>query len=359
MRKLKIINIFFLILFTVYFSACDVTKTEPKYIPDAKDINAKVELIRFDQAFFGIDTTNIGVEIQKLKQSYPEFTQGFLGSVLGIQDSMMELATVRGYLNYPDARYTYDTVQKVYKDFTKIQKELNELATYYQYYFPEAVPLKKAFTYLSEYHGDRLAVLESGFVGLPLDMALGAGYPPYTYLKIPMYDQRTCNAEHLVAKAADAIAQNLIPMYCKMKGSFLIDMMLYHGKTMYLTDILLPTVADSLKFGFGTEQMEFCNGGELSLYEHLTKEELMYSNESRKINKYVTKGPFNPNLDLPNNMGAWLGYKMILSFVKHHRNLLKQSNPQSSAREIEQKLLKMVFEENDPQKFLALYKPPK
>lgn len=359
MRKLKIINVFFLFLFISCFTACDVTKTEPKYIPDVKDIKATVELIRFDQAFFTLDTTKIGVEIEKLKQMYPEFTQGFLSTVLGVQDSAMEQVTVKGYLSYPDARYTYDTVQKVFKDLTKVQQELNELATYYQYYFPDAKPLTKAFAYLSEYHGDRLAVIENGFVGLPLDMALGAGYPPYTFLKIPMYDQRTCNAEHLVAKAADAIAQNLTPVYCKMKGSFLIDMMLYYGKTMYLTDILLPNVADSLKFGFTTDQMDYCAGGELPLYEHLSKQELMYSNESRKITKYVTKGPFNPDLDLPNNSGAWLGYKMILSFVKHHKNLLKQANPKTSARELDQKVLKMVLEENDPQKFLTLYKPPK
>ena len=128
-----------------------------------------------------------------------------------------------------------------------------------------------------------------------------------------------------------------------------------------MTDILLPNVADSLKFGFSAYQWEYCikSGSELTLYEYLVNEELLYSSESKKFTKYITKGPFKPNLDLPGNSGSWLGYRMILSFAKHHRNLLKQTNTALSAREIDQQVLKMVLEENDPQKFLTLYKPPK
>lgn len=361
MQTPKIMNVFFLFVYIIFVvTACgDVTIKEQKYVPKIKGMEKQVELIRFEQAFFEIDTNNISNELQKLKEKYPEFTQGYLGSVLGVTDLSMEEPLVKGYLNYPDARYTYDTVQQVFADLPTVQQELNELATYYQYYFLDAKPLTKAFTYLAEYHGDRLAVLEDGFVGLPLDMALGEGYPPYTFLKIPGYDQRTCNKTHLVAKAADAMAQNLVGMYCKSAGNHLIDLMLYNGKIMYLTDIFLPTVADSTKFGFSDYQMQTCKGSELKLYEHLSKEELMYSSDSKKVSKFVTKGPFNPSLDLPGNSGSWLGYRMILSYVNYHRNAMKQAQPKLNEQALEQELLKKALLENDPQKFLMVYKPPK
>ncbi|BDS14050.1 gliding motility protein GldB-related protein [Aureispira anguillae] len=360
MQTPKIINAFFLSsCFVFLLFSCESTIVETQYIPDLKEIKGTVELIRFEQDFFALDSNNIDLGLQKLKEKHPEFATGFLMSVLGVRNKASESRQVLGYLNYKDAQYTYDTVQQIFGALPQVQKELNELASYYQYYFPDATPLSKAFTYLSEYHGDRLAVVEEGFVGLPLDMALGEGYPPYTFLKMPKYDQRTCSKEHLVAKAADAMAQNLVSTWASPKSNHLIDLMLYNGKIFYLTDLLLPTVEDSLLFGFSTTQMNYCKKGELTLYEHISDEELMYSSNSKKINKYVTKGPFKPNFDLPGNSGSWLGYRIILSYAKELRASLKQTQPNLSDRAIDQKVLTLIMEENDPQKFLAKYKPPK
>jgi hypothetical protein len=360
MQTPKIINAFFWFLFLCSFLiSCESTVVETSYIPETKGINASVDLIRFEQAFFNLDTTIIGSELEDLQNKHPEFTGGYLSSVLGVRDSISGRQQILGYLNYSDARYTYDTIQEVFGDMPLIQEQLNQLATYYQYYFPKNQALNKAFTYLSEYHGDRLAIIDEGFIGLPLDMALGQGYPPYTFLKIPAYDQRTCTKEHLVPKAADAMAQHLVAAVTKPKGNHLIDLMLYNGKVMYLTDLLLPTVEDSLLFGFSSLQMQYCKSGEYKLYEHITNEELMYSSNTKDINKYVSKGPFRPQFDLPGNSGSWLGYRMIRSYERHLKDKLKSAKPNLSARELDQEILQMILEEQEPQKFLTNYKPPK
>ncbi|CAA6798992.1 MAG: Unknown protein [uncultured Aureispira sp.] len=360
MQTPKIINAFFCFLFLgAFLISCESTIVETSYIPETQGINASVELIRFEQAFFNLDTANIGPELKELENKYPKFTGGYLSSVLGVRDSISGRKQILGYLNYADARYTYDTVQQVFGTMPLIQTQLNQLATYYQYYFPKNPAFNKAFTYLSEYHGDRLAVIDEGFIGLPLDMALGQGYPPYTFLKIPVYDQRTCTKEHLVPKAADAIAQNLVAAVTKPKGNHLIDLMLYNGKIMYLTDVLLPTVEDSLLFGFSSLQMQYCKAGEYKLYEHIVGEELMYSSETKKINKYISKGPFKPQFDLPGNSGSWLGYRMICSYERQLRSKLKRAKPNLSTRELDQEILQTILKETEPQKFLTNYKPPK
>lgn len=360
MQTPKIINAFFLfVLVANLVISCDVERQTPKYIPDIKGFEREVKIIRFEQDFFNLDTTQLATSLQVLKEEHLGFTMGFLSKFIGVRDVESELAVVRGYLSYADARYTYDSTQQIFSDMTEVQQQLNELASYYSYYFPDAFPIEKAYTFLSEYHGDRLAILEQGFIGLPLDMALGEGYSPYNHLKVPQYDQRTCNKEHLVAKASNAVAQTLAMQYLRASGAHLIDQMLYEGKIFYLTDILLPSVADSLKFGFSSHQMHYCETGELSLYEHLSKEELIYSSERGKTSKYVSKGPFNPQLDLPGNSGSWLGYKMICSYAALRRKELKSANANLSAREVDQQVLKMVLEETDPQQFLQNYKPPK
>ena len=70
-------------------------------------------------------------------------------------------------------------------------------------------------------------------------------------------------------------------------GSHLIDLMIYNGKTMYLTDLLIPNIADSLKFGFSSFQMKYCEKGEMALYNYLSENELFYSGDRKKISKYI------------------------------------------------------------------------
>ena len=172
-----------------------------------------------------------------------------------------------------------------------------------------------------------------------------------------MYQQRTLNQDHLVAKAAYAIAEDMVATTCEVKSSFMIDFILLEGKKYYITDILLPSLPDSIKYGFSAYQMEYCQKGELELYKHLTDEEVLYSEDAKKYSKFVTPGPFNPEIALPGNSGSWLGAQIIQSFADHQRQQLRQSNP--DARTVDQQVLEMVLKENDPQKFLQLYKPRK
>lgn len=353
-------NAFFLLSFlSGLFSACESTVVERQYLPNTEGVTATIELVRFDRAFFNLDTTQLATSLAQLQQQYPEFTSGYLQSFLNAPPNALGLQRVQGFLRHPDTRYTYDTIQQVFDSLPEVKMQLQELATHYSYYFPEQPPLAKAYTYLSDYHGDRLAILESGLIGLPLDMALGQGYTPYLFLKLPAYDQRTCNREHLVAKASDAVAQNLMMLYGASGGAHLIDLLLYNGKVFYLADILLPTVADSLKFGFSSHQMDYMQKGELTLYEYLSNEELMYESETKRINKFITKGPFKPHLDLPGNSASWLGFKMIQSYMKELRREYKKTRPNANARAIDLEILQKMLKETDPQQFLMYYKPPK
>ena len=359
MQTPKIINYFLLILVMSYLSSCEVVTVEQsRYVPDTKRIKAEVELMRFDQDFFALDTNQLDQGLTQLKEQYPQFANGYLYSVLRVPEPMLEAQIVKGYLSYKPTQYTYDTIQKVFGNMSDIQKDLNELAVHFEYYnYMNQVPLTKGIAHLCEYSYDR--AVGDGFVPLPLDMALGKGYAPYSQIKIPFYQQRTLNRQHLVPKAAFAIAEDMVNTYAKMKAGFMIDFMLMEGKKFYLTDILMPTVADSVKFSFSAYQMEFCQKGELELYQHLTDEEMLYSDEQKNFAKYVNAGPFNPSASLPGNSGTWLGYRMVLAYAEHLRKSLKTTSPNLTAQEIDQKVLRTIIEENDPQKFLQQYKPRK
>lgn len=360
MKSIKLSIFFWIsILFSLSLGSCNVTTNEtPRYIPDTKGMEETVTIERFEQDLFALDTNQIETGLTALKNKYPAFALPFLQTVLRVPSLEAEPSVVKGYLGYAPARETYQKVQEEFKTMPLVQEQLNSLATHFAYYkLNTNVPITTAYTHLCEYSYDR--AIGDGYVPLPLDMALGQGYPAYTLAKIPLYQQRTLNREHLVAKAAYAIAEDVVTSMTQTKSSFMIDYMLQEGKKFYITDILLPQVADSIKFSFSSQQMSYCQRGELELYEHLNDQELLYSDKSKLFSKYITAGPFNPALSLPGNSGTWLGYRMVLAYANQQRKLLQKTNPKLSAREIDQQVLQQIITENDPQQYLQTYKPQK
>lgn len=337
--------------------SCQFNEAPPKYHPDLTGLKQDFQLIPYHQEFFRMDPENISHEIEQLKKNYPVFTAGHIKSVIGIRDSSKEAEILLDYLSFPDTRYTYDTICKVFNDLSSVESELGSMALHYKYYFPEMKPLEKAFTYLSDYHGDRLAVLDEGFIAVPLDMYLGAEFPTYTYIGIPNYDQRTCNLEHIAPKAALAIAENICMNKLSMEGNRLIDKMIYNGKIFYIVDLLLPGTADSLKFGFSSYQMDYCSKGEKELYKHLVEEKLIFSRSQKDYSKFINRGPFNPKLGLPGNSGSWLGYKMVSAYATYLRKKLSSAKANKHNPSVDREILNNILEQTNTQKFLNLYKP--
>ena len=346
-----------MVLCCLLLASCQINENPSEYHPDLSGLKQDFQLIPFHQEFFNMNPDNISQEIEQLKKKYPSFTVGYIQSVIGIRDSSKEAEILLDYLSYPDTRYTYDTICKVFKDLSSVESALESMALHFKYYFPEMKPIEKAFTYLSDYHGDRLAVLEEGFVGIPLDMYLGAEFPTYSYIGIPNYDQRTCNFEHIAPKAALAIAENICMSKLSMEGNRLIDKMIYNGKIFYIIDLLLPGIADSLKFGFSSYQMDYCSKGEKELYKHLVEEKLIFSRSQKDYSKFINRGPFNPILGLPGNSGSWLGFKMVSAYATNMRKKLSSTISHKNAASLDKEILNNILEESNTQKFLNLYKP--
>ena len=306
---------------------------------------------------FALDTSNFQAAVQAFETKHADFIEGYYRQVLNIApNDPRKLALLFNYVNYEGAKAMQDSLQKNPIDFKLVQEQLNDLAAFHKYYFPQdSLGIQKAYTYFSDFSSDR--GLGDGFVALPLDMTMGEGFAPYSFVKIPMYQQRTLTDAHLVSKAAMALATVYVEDSVKAPSSIMINRMLHEAKKYYLADLLLPTVPDTLMFGFSAYQMEYCKNGERALYEHLAEAEMFYSSKEIDYLRYINQGPFNPSLNMPGNSGTWLGYRIILSYVNYHRETLKSVI--KDTQELDRKLLKMVMDENDPQVFLNLYKPAK
>ncbi len=355
-----ILSIIYLFLSMIILSACGSGKQDlPKYQPDISDLKSSVELIRFEQELAQFDTTNISQALELLKEKHGEFANLYLKQILSGGRPVDIGQNLKGFLSMKESQLILDTIQQLYADLDWAKKDIEQFLNYYQHYFEGKLPFDKVYTYYSFYNYG--VFILNGFAGIGLDFFLGEnhiGYMANETLR-HQYIRRTLTREYMVPKLAYALADQMVNERCSKKSNTMLDEMIFNGKKYFIAAALQPKTPDSLVYGFSGFQVEYCKRGEVALWEHLGKEELLYSSDFNKFRKYVMEGPFRPEMDLPGNSASWLGAQIVTQYAHRLRKELKSSTNSLKTRDIDRELMRVILQENDPAKFLQRYKPRK
>lgn len=331
-----------LLSFALLLSHCG--DDNKRHAPDVSHIPVKIQIRRFEQDVFAMDTNQLEIGMQQMSRKYPELFTLFTVNIIHDQTNPKELPdqALRAFLGAPQMRRLNDTVQQVYGDLRYLEKDLTQLFRYYKYYFPEK-PVPQVATMVSEFATDAFTAGDS-LCGIGLDMYLGENYRGYDPELFPAYIRRQFRREYIPVRLAKALAQNLAD---QPPGDRLLDQMIYNGKVLYMVDCLLPETADSLKMGYTQNQLEGCIANEQAVWARLIDQNLLYSTDFAKFRKLVSPSPNAPLVfeEAPGEIGSWVGWQIVKSYMKRY--------PKTTLRE----LLDMT----DAQAFLekAKYKPRK
>ena len=291
-----------------------------KHIPDSSGIPVDLNIHRFEQELFSLDTNDVATGIAALEQKYPEFSDFYFKSILQIKKPWDTTGVyrqhVKGFLTYPFTQALYDTTQIVYADFESVTQQLEQGFQFYQYYFPEKT-VPSIYTFISEFtYGVVLPPIDNT-VGIGLDLFLGHEYPYYYYppLSMPAYIAKTQDKAHLPAKL---FAGLIADMTGNPKGSKFIDQIVHNGKNLYLLDLLLPYEQDSIKLGFTAAQTTWCEENEFPMWAFFLKEELLHSNEYQKFKSLVADSPQATGMppEAPGKAGNWMGWQMVKAYME-------------------------------------------
>jgi hypothetical protein len=342
------IKYWFSIICLAALSLTSCGSDDKKDIPDVSGIQAEATFIRFDKALFDIDTNKIEDGLKNLEAQYPSITNAFWTAIIGAKKPNeappQYFPVVRQFLTDYYVRKTADTTQIVFKNFDTYQKQLNEAARFYKYYFPKN-PNLTFVTFVSQYNYD---VFPFGHdtIGIGLDFFLGEKYPDYMQLENARYDyvRRTLTPEHLAAKALRLHIQDMVG---EGSGNRLLDIAVHNGKQLYILDKLLPNTPDSIKFGYSGAQTKWCKENEAGIWASFLKENVLYEANFKKIAKLVTPSPNSPGMPLeaPGETGNYIGWCIVEQFMAR--------NPEIS--------LTQLLQLKDAQQILtkAKYKPAK
>lgn len=327
------------------FSACQADESTP--MPDVSNIEVDLELRRFEQDLFTLDTNNLAEELAQIEEKYPLFASLYFEQLMGAKSAPQGFENyIKGFITFPEVRQLYDTTTLLYGDLGFYEAALEDAFRYYKYYFPER-PTPQVTTYLSEYTIGSF-IYGADQLAIGLDFFLGADYPYAKYNpgnpNFSNYLTRAFNQEHLVLKTLQPLVEDLAG---KSPGNRMLDIMIHEGKKFYLLDLLLPNAPDSVIFEMPAKDMVWLEDSELEIWAFLLQEQLFYESEWKKIRKFVEYAPKVPQMhpDAPGRAANWVGWKIIQAYM--------QRNPTTSVADL------MAIE--DAQKILdgSKYKPPR
>jgi hypothetical protein len=309
------------VLISIFLISCENNKG----IPDVSGIAADIEIERFDQAFFSIDTNNISAGLQNVKQKHPDFYTDFMQQVLGVNESDTSKNTLlvtreflRGYHSI------YDSLQLMYKNTDWLKNELHKGFQYVKYYFPKYTT-GKVILFLGPFDAPGIASTKSG-LAIGLQQYAGKDFSVYQsgpgQELFPLYISRRFAPEYISSNSMKAVVEDLFPD--RSSGKPLIEQMVEKGKHWYLLDKFLPKTPDSLKTGYTKLQLDWCKENEGLIWSYLIKNEDLQSLNPTVLQTYIGDGPFTQGLSQelsPGNIGQWIGWQIVKKFAEKNTGM--------------------------------------
>lgn len=300
--------------------------------PDISSVQVKLDVQRFDQDFFSIDTTNTVQSVEALAKKYPAFLNVFMQEIAGLPDPPSVNTFHRFY------KPVYDTAQQIYKNFEPVRKEIETAFRYVKYYFPEYTAPSKIVTVVGPMHSPNdLARMQNGeytpnfigpdLLGISLQFYLGKNFSWYTDAEfinniVPRFRSRRFSKEYIISDVMKLVADDVHP---DNSGTLpLAERMIGKGKYWWLIDKFLPDHPDSVKTGYTAAQLEWCKENEGFMWSYIVKNENLFTIDPRVIQTYIGEGPFTnvfPQEYSPGNIGPWIGWQIIKKFEANNPGL--------------------------------------
>jgi hypothetical protein len=259
-------------------------------------------------------------EMSALLSKHPEISVGYFSATPG-NSPLLAQDLFRLYAN-PSLRKFYDQSQEAaFFGGDALEKELKEAFTKIQQEFP-GVKTPKIRTVFSgfggigggEFTAQNLVVSDSLII-VGLDFFMGSR-GLYKAPNVYEYQLRKLEPKALVAQIILQYSAYLIKQ-TDNDVSLLSDM-IWYGKGYVFTKTILPSVPDSLLFGYTQQELAETNAFQSEGWEHFIDKKLLFSGDKILKAKYLDERPKTSEIGpaCPGGIGRWLGWRIVDSYWK-------------------------------------------
>jgi gliding motility-associated lipoprotein GldB len=298
---------FFIGVFIVLFFFLSCNSDKKKKI-DVSNIDVSYSIDRFDKEFYSSTKENLG----ELKKKYPFF----------FSEEITDSITVSKITN-KDEQELFRETQKLYADFSSIEKQLTSLFKHVKFYNSKFVA-PKVITMLTNIDYESRVIYADSLLIISLDVYLGKNHP--FYADYPKYIKENNTKNHLIVDIANTIIAKQLPP--NLDRSFLGKMM-YEGKKLYLLDLYLPEIKDKEKVGYEKEKLDWAEANEEQIWMFFIEKKLLFSTDTKLKKRCLDTAPFSKfykaqyNLS-PGRIGVWVGWQIVRSYMQHNTVSLQE-----------------------------------
>ncbi len=304
---------------------CSKKKEDCKLDEAILNQDIDIQLTRLEDDFFAASSAE---DFKFLFEKHPEFTSQYLEAGLySDQDSLINDLLV---LHQDSAmRVLYDSVRLEFRDFSQIEKDLENAFKAIKYYFPE-FQIPKVYTFVSGFNSDLIITDDLIVIGLDYFLPASHTFQPDQ----PRYLAERYEAPYIVPMIVTAISARFNETDPQNKT--LLAEMIYYGKSYHFTKAILPCTSDQYIIGYTPEQIAESFDNEEYIWSHFVENELLYQTNPFEIRKYVGEAPFTDAISTkaPGRLGRWLGWNIVDDYVSQNDVKLPELMAEADADKI-------------------------
>lgn len=312
-------------------------------VPSVSGIRINLQVQRFEQDFFKLDTNNLLASLTQLNNRYSYFLGDFLHNILElppITDTSKEAqALVKKFI--ADYNAIKDSSDKLFSAFDKYEQEVKQGLQFVKYYFPAYKAPDRLITFIGPMEGYSDVITQNA-LAVGLQLHLGNDFSYYNseigQAVYPSYISRRFTPEYIGVNCMKNIISDIAPE--KKSGNTLVELMVEKGKRLYVLDKLMPFAADTIKIGYTAKQLQGCYENEGKIWNFFLVNNLVYINEPALLNGYMEEAPNTPELGegSPGAIGVFVGWQIVKKYM--------EKNSKLSLSELLQVDPKKLFEES-------------
>jgi hypothetical protein len=311
-QKIKL-KLFFNIILFLIITSCNNDRLNVN-IDDTNKVELKIK--RLDRDLFEINEKNYLQKSTEFVKKYGLFYETFTNEILNpgdVTDSVKK--AVLAFVNFPEMKIMHQDVQNIFTDEVMKSKEieLGTAFTYFKFHFPDKKIPDQIITFESGFNYNITTI--NSTLGIGLEMYLGDKNKFYEMLQWPKYKVSQLKSEYIVPDAMKGWLLNQFDTKTPMNN--LLDYMVYYGKFLYCMDAVLPGYADSVKIGYTSAQLNYCNKFEKKIWAYFTEKDRLYKNDIKHVNEYISEGPFTSAIskECPPRIAMWVGWQLVRNFM--------------------------------------------
>lgn len=216
-------------------------------------------------------------------------------------------------------------VKKSFPDLSARNQRMLEGFQRLQVHLPQA-QLPKSIVYVNSYFASSVYCTENE-ISIGLERYLGHQSPVIQELPGDMfYDwiKRAMNPDYL---ERDALCGWIMTHICEPAAEKnAIESFIQWGKILYLTRAAFPDIDERIILRYSKEQFQWAIANERNTWEHLVKQNILFSTNETTIATYLQEGPFTSGLNQksPDRMGQFIGYRIICSYMEQYNVTLQE-----------------------------------